>query len=222
MKRNASRLVLGCLVAALLGISTLTGCDDGQPTVPGVPGDQAPSSSQAADRSAPPQSQDGEKPVSVETEIIRVIDGDTIVVRAVAGVLQPTNDAGTQHTVRLLGIDAAEMNYGKDADPECGAQEATDHLNKLLPEGTQVTISYDSHADRTDRYGRSLAYVLVSSSDEDVNLVQTAGGYAEAWIPKGEPQPERWHEYLSAAEQAKWQHKGAYGAPANCPTLGRQ
>jgi micrococcal nuclease len=217
MKRNASSLVLGGLVAALLGISTLTGCHDGSPTVPGVPGDPAPSTSQAADRSASSQSQDRDKPVAVETEIIRVIDGDTIVVRAVAGALQPTNDAGTQHTVRLLGIDAAEMNYGKETGPECGAREATDHLESILPEGMPVIVSYDPKADRTDRYSRSLAYVTTRGGT-DAGLRQVADGYAMPWYPESEPEPERVAEYRMAADAAV---KHRAGAHSQCPTIGR-
>ncbi|GAP61291.1 uncharacterized protein pXO1-141/BXA0211/GBAA_pXO1_0211 [Arthrobacter sp. Hiyo1] len=161
-------------------------------------------------------------PKTVKTKIVRVVDGDTIAVQANSD-LQPTNDAGTQHTVRLLGIDAPEMNYGKGAPPECGAQAATDHLTELLPKSTEVTITYDQTpgVDRTDRYGRSLAYVSTSAI-ADVNLAQLKSGYAEAWIPKSATQPERWNDYLSAAELPKYAKTGAYGAPEHCQSLGRK
>lgn len=161
-------------------------------------------------------------PQAVKTTIIRVVDGDTIVVQATTD-LQPTNDAGTQHTVRLLGIDAPEMNYGNGGPPECGARAATDHLTELLPKGTEVTITYDQApgVDRTDRFGRSLAYVSTSAL-ADVNLTRLKSGYAEAWIPKSAAQPERWNDYLSAAELPKYAKTGAYGAPEHCQSLGRK
>lgn len=157
------------------------------------------------------------KASSTETRLVRVVDGDTIVVQPVAGVLHPTNDAGTQSTVRLLGIDAAEMNYGKATGPECGAQEATDNLEKLLPAGSPVTITFDARADRTDRFGRSLAYVG-SSTGDDINLAQVTKGYAEAWYPKGEPEPERVPAYKKAAVAASQQGLGAQGS---CASIGR-
>ena len=161
-------------------------------------------------------------PTAVKAKIVRVVDGDTIVVQANSD-LQPTNDAGTQHTVRLLGIDAPEMNYGKDAPPECGAQAATDHLTELLPKGTTVTITDDQTrgVDRTDRYGRSLAYAS-TSANADVNLAQLKSGYAEAWIPKSAAQPERWNDYRSNAELPKYAKTGAYGAPEHCQSLGHK
>lgn len=108
---------------------------------------------------------------AISTTVIRVTDGDTIVVAPVAGVLDPTNsdNDNDKHTVRLLGIDAAEMNFHKDADPKCDAQAATDSLTRLLPEGSTVTLSYDAHADHADKYGRSLAYV---SDEADTDLTE--------------------------------------------------
>lgn len=219
MKRNAYRLVLGSLVATLLCLGTLTGCDDGQPTVPGVPDDQAPSSSQPAGPSAPSQSQGTEEPAAVKTEVMRVIDGDTVAVRPVAGSLDPNDehDGVPEHTVRILGIDAPEMNYGKDAEPECGAQTATNHLGGILPRGLPVTVQFDAVADRTDRYDRSLAYV-VTRGGTDAGLTQVADGYAMPWYPKNEPEPERVPEYHAAADTAV---KLRAGAHSQCPTIGR-
>ena len=222
-RRHSVLALLVCLTA----IMSLTGCQavpsqrgstDQTTTSPVAPAQPEVKPSQTAAASLPTTAP---LPKAVTSRLIRVVDGDTIVVQA-SSELQPTNDAGTQHTVRLLGIDAPEMNYGKGAPPECGAQAATDHLTGLLPKGTEVTVTYDQTAgvDRTDRYGRSLAYVSTTAI-RDVNLAQLKSGYAEAWIPKSAAQPERWNDYLSAAELPKYAKTGAYGAPEHCQHLGR-
>lgn len=128
---------------------------------------------------------------AIDTEVVRVIDGDTIAVAPVEGQLDATNDAGDEHSVRLLGIDAPEMNYYSDDAPECGAQEATDHLAEMLPEGMYVTLLWDTAADRTDRYGRSLAYVTAADGPGDAGGAQIEAGYAIPWYPSNEPRPDR-------------------------------
>lgn len=218
--RQTSRTFGGLFVAVtmiLVCAMLLTACSLSQDVAnePGVAWTFTPAGTPSA-------GQDYE-PMMVTTEVVRVVDGDTIVVRPVIDVLRPTNDAGTQHTVRLLGLDAPEMNFGEGkGDPECGAVAATDHLAELLPTGHLVTLTFDPLADRFDDYGRSLAYVSITGSGSDVNLAQLTGGFAAAWIPNGEPEPERWFNYLSASEQAKYAKTGSYGAPEHCTSLGRR
>jgi micrococcal nuclease len=154
---------------------------------------------------------------NVETTVVRVIDGDTLAVKPVDGQLDPTNNKKDEHSLRLLGIDAPEMNFGKEAGPECGAQEATDHLEQLLPAGTQITISYDSRSDHTDRFGRSLSYVSTDSVSDVAGDLAT-GGYVEGWYPRSEPKPEHYDDYQQAAEQARDAGRGTWQA---CGGLGR-
>lgn len=172
------------------------------------------------DPSAPPasssSSSEGGEPESIETHVIRVIDGDTIAVEP-TDTLPATNDAGDEHVVRLLGIDAPEMNYHKGAEPECGAQEATDNLSEMLPEDSTVILTYDPVSDRTDRYGRSLAYVI-NPGLEDINENQVADGYAMPWYPASEPEPSRVSDYTAAADEAAQNSTGAHGT---CDSIGR-
>ncbi|WP_284982339.1 thermonuclease family protein [Arthrobacter sp. efr-133-TYG-118] len=209
------------ILVGLTVIFALTGCQ-GVPSQPVSTNQTISPVAPAQPEATPTHSAAGAQAKAVKTTIVRVVDGDTIEVQVITD-LQPTNDAGTQHIVRLLGIDAPEMNYGKGAPPECGARAATDHLTELLPKGTEVTITHDQApgVDRTDRYGRSLAYVSTAAIP-DVNLAQLKSGYAEAWIPKSAAQPERWNDYLSAAELPKYAKTGAYGAPEHCQSLGRK
>ncbi|SDF56197.1 micrococcal nuclease [Lentzea fradiae] len=94
--------------------------------------------------------------ISVE----RVIDGDTIEVRT----------DGQVEKIRLLNIDAPETD-------ECLSAEATEHLARLLPAGTTVTLEHD--VERTDRYGRVLAGV-VKADGTLVNAEVARAGLAAA------------------------------------------
>ncbi|MFF1880208.1 thermonuclease family protein [Pseudarthrobacter sp. NPDC058196] len=214
MKRTLSRSVLGGLIASVLCILTLTGCED-HPMAPGLPGTPSTTTVSAQD---PAQVSPG-TPASVETKVIRVIDGDTVAVQPVAGALSVTDTRGDvpEHTVRLLGIDAPEMNYRKDIGPECGAKAATDHLGGILPQTMPVTIEFDPRSDRTDRYGRSLAYVITPAHN-DAARQQVTDGYAMPWFPKGEPEPQRIPEYRTAADRAVALHAGAH---SQCAPIGR-
>jgi len=83
---------------------------------------------------------------------LRVIDGDTIVVKRLG-------------SIRLLGIDCPEMNY-EIGDPEPYARDATD-LCESLVDGEEVRLEFDE--EKRDKYGRVLAYVFVKqqpSGDE--------------------------------------------------------
>ncbi|MGI8307035.1 thermonuclease family protein [Saccharopolyspora hattusasensis] len=217
MNRNTSGLAVTAFVAALLCAGALTGCGENQPSPPrpietGVP--STPGSTEAAEQPT------AEAPTAVRTKVIRVIDGDTVAVKPVADSLESTSEHNgvAEHTVRILGINAPEMNYHKDVDPECGAKAATDHLGGTLAQGLPVTIQYDAKADRTDHYGRSLAYVATPNGT-DAGLQQIVDGYAMPWYPKDRPEPERMPEYRMAADTAVNQHAGTH---SHCETIGRR
>ncbi|MGP5364465.1 thermonuclease family protein [Brachybacterium tyrofermentans] len=145
-----------------------------------------------------------------EATVVRVIDGDTLAVEP-SETLPATNDEGTEHVVRVLGIDAPEMNYHDDAEPECGAQEATDYLEEMLPAGARVTLVHDGQADRVDRYGRTLAYVELEDVGDAGELL-ISDGYAIAWYPQSEPEPGRFPAYQASmttardADAGSWAH----------------
>lgn len=87
--------------------------------------------------------------------VVRVVDGDTIVVDL----------DGTNTTVRLIGVDTPEsVHPDKSRNTEEGKQ-ASEWTANLL-NGKQVYLEYDT--ERTDNYGRTLAYVWM----EDGSMVQ--------------------------------------------------
>jgi micrococcal nuclease len=157
--------------------------------------------------------------------LVRVVDGDTIAVVPDAN-FPATNDAGTEHSIRLLGMDTPEINKGSDDEPECGAQQASNFLGDLLKENdrnVRVVVIFDAHADHTDRYGRSLAYIelpskLMDAQRTDVARTMIAEGFAAAWYPWGEPEPERFQTYSSAYDAAV---AGNLGQHKFCDSIGR-
>ena len=98
--------------------------------------------------------------------IVRVIDGDTIVVTF----------GDSEESVRLIGIDTPETKH-PTAPVECFGPEAAEHTSELLPPGEEVRLERD--AEQRDRYGRLLAYVYRRSDGLFVNLELVADGFAE-------------------------------------------
>ncbi|MEN3009797.1 MAG: thermonuclease family protein [Candidatus Bipolaricaulaceae bacterium] len=94
-------------------------------------------------------------PPTVEAQVVRVIDGDTIVVRilAIPPELSRVLLLESEVTVRYIGVDAPEV--GKPGFEEAKA------LNRLLVDGRKVYLELDQTP--FDKYGRLLAYVYLDS-----------------------------------------------------------
>lgn len=126
----------------------------------------------------------------------RVVDGDTIVV-------------GGGERVRFIGIDTPET-----VDPrkpvQCFGEAASQFTKHLLPPGTGVRLAYD--VERTDRYGRTLAYVYRARDGLFVNLVLVQRGYAQAATYP--PDVEHADDFVAAARRAREQGRGLWSA---CP-----
>ena len=102
--------------------------------------------------------------VQTSPVVTRVIDGDTIVVEVTG-------------TVRLIGVDTPET-----VDPRQPVQyfgkEASD-FTKQRATGRQVRLEFDQ--DRTDRYGRTLAYVYLQPENLLLNAEINRQGYGFAY-----------------------------------------
>lgn len=120
----------------------------------------------------------------------RIIDGDTIVL--VGG-----------ERIRYIGIDTPEMR-----PEEPYAKEATE-LNAILVDGREVRLEYDK--ERTDRYGRTLAYVYVKVWDVEVfvneYLVQL--GYAK--VATYPPNVKYRDRFIAAEKEAREKKLGIWG-----------
>jgi len=96
--------------------------------------------------------------------VTRVIDGDTIVVEGVG-------------TVRLIGVDTPETVDPRRPVGYFG-KEASDFA-KQLATGKRVRLEFDQ--DRTDRYGRTLAYVYLQPENLLLNAEIIRQGYGFAY-----------------------------------------
>jgi micrococcal nuclease len=130
--------------------------------------------------------------------VVRVVDGDTLVV---AG-----GGAGERY-VRLLGIDTPETH--RPGTPiECGGPQATRSMETLAPPGTPVTLERDPTQDRIDRYGRTLAYVRLPGG----RLAETAqleSGWATVYVFAGRP-VERDPAFRHAQADARAARRGVW------------
>jgi micrococcal nuclease len=131
----------------------------------------------------------------------RVVDGDTIRIRA---------RGGRSERVRLIGIDTPETK-----DPrrpvQCFGKEAAAYTARLLPAATPVRLVRD--VEERDRYGRVLAYVYRARDGLFVNLALAEGGYARPLtIP---PNVAHADEFLAAARAARQAGRGLWGQCAD-------
>lgn len=101
--------------------------------------------------------------------VTKIVDGDTIHIR------RPTGDQET--IVRLLGVDAPEMNDPTTNQPAHWGLQASKYLYARANDKV-VTIRLEPIATR-DKYDRLLAYVYLTDSD-CVNLALVRDGQAYA------------------------------------------
>jgi micrococcal nuclease len=140
----------------------------------------------AATRSAPgPGEETG-------AALVRVVDGDTIVVRL---------PNGRQERVRYIGIDTPELRPAV----EPWAREATLYNKELLGKGP-IRLRLD--VQERDRFGRLLAYVW--AGDVFVNERLVADGYARAATYP--PNVAYTEVFVEAERRARAEARGLWGA----------
>lgn len=119
----------------------------------------------------------------VSARVVRVVDGDTIVVEI----------DGQEEKVRLIGIDTPESVASQEYLDKTGKENteagktASEYTKSLLTEGQTVYLEKDTSD--TDRYGRLLRYVwiFVPNNKDDLTEIATKmlngilikDGYAE-------------------------------------------
>lgn len=134
-------------------------------------------------------------------EVVRVIDGDTIVVSQ--------NDI--EFKVRLIGIDTPET-----VDPrkivQCFGKEASDKTKQILI-NQNVRLEADPSQQNKDKYGRLLRFVFLPDGT-NVNKMLIEEGYAHEYtydIPYKYQQ-----EFIEAQRDARNAEKGLWNS-AVCP-----
>lgn len=138
--------------------------------------------------------------VTATATVLRVIDGDTIDVQ---------DDARGRLRIRVLGIDTPETRK-PGYTVGCWGPQATQYAKDTLM-GQRVAVLSDSTQDRTDSYGRTLAY-LVKADGWDYSVEAARHGTAKTYTYAGKPVSH--HALIVAAEQdARVQQRGLWGPP---------
>ena len=130
---------------------------------------------------------------SVSAKVVRVVDGDTIVL-----------DSGEK--VRYIGVNTPELHHPQKG-VECFGKEAYER-NKILVEGKVVQLQKD--VSETDRYGRLLRYVWVDGTLVNESLVREGYAFAASFPPDIAMQ-----KYFEVAQQTARENRT--GLWSSCP-----
>lgn len=135
------------------------------------------------------------RPLKEKRYVVRVIDGDTFVLKSGA-------------KVRLIGVDTPEINqpYYK---------KAKDFLRSLI-EGKVVFLEKD--VSQTDRYGRLLRYVYVGNIFVNAQLVKK--GFAQ--VLTYPPDVKHAHEFIALQKEARAAKRGIWKNKPSSNRLGWQ
>ena len=140
-----------------------------------------------SDGARPADAMAGEALVAGSCELVRVVDGDTLIVRQRAAEVSGSGGSApdadwVQFRVRLLGIDTPEtVKEGTAVEP--WGPQATAFARDFVQQGP-MRVELDKR--RLDRFGRSLAYVYVN--DEMLNLALVRAGLARVSSYPGDSQ----------------------------------
>lgn len=139
-------------------------------------------------------------PVATTALVLKVVDGDTLDIR---------DDIRGRLRVRLLGIDTPETKK-PGYTVGCWGPEATEFADSTML-GQRVALVTDPTQDRTDRYGRTLAY-LVRADGWDYSVEAARAGTAHSYVYAGNPVSR--HDAIAAAEnEARDALRGLWGPP---------
>jgi micrococcal nuclease len=136
---------------------------------------------------------------STNAAVTRVVDGDTVEVRF----------RGRTIDVRLIGIDTPETVDPTQAVGCYGKAASNFTTARLL--GERVRLEFD--VERTDRYGRTLAYVWIGG--RLFNEVLVRQGFAS--VSTYPPNVTYVDRFLAAQRVAREQERGLWGG---CPVAG--
>ena len=132
-------------------------------------------------------------PAAVGTdEVVRVVDGDTVVLRG----------AGKS---RLIGVDTPEVFGGR----ECYGREASAFAKRLLRPGLRVGIERD--VEERDRYGRTLIYLRLPDRRSFNELLVGEGIAVPLMVPPNVRHAER---FRSLARRARERGAGLWSSRA--------
>lgn len=176
------------LVALALSFA---GCGEENPAKPGGHGYTQASPARVR------QNQPAETGKPVWRTVVRVVDGDTIIL-----------DGGER--IRLIGVDTPETVHPRKPVEYYGKEASA--FTKRTVEGKRVWLEYDQ--ERTDRYGRTLAYVHMEDG-RVLNEEIVRQGYGHAYTKYPFKYMERYREFARQARQSGAGLWGGGSSPAS-------
>jgi micrococcal nuclease len=154
---------------------------------------------------AEPEREAGRPMPEGDYAVLRVVDGDTLIVRRRGGIAEtPTDDS--EYRVRLLGIDCPE-SVKPDQPVEPWALEAAEFTRQAVA-NTLVRLQFDRR--RVDQYHRRLAYVFVG--DKLLNEELVRAGLAHVRVYAGDSQSMA-RRLRTAEREARANARGVWAQP---------
>src|SRR4051794_31647060 len=132
-------------------------------------------------------------------QVLRAVDGDTLVVRL---------DGGRRERVRLIGVDTPESVKPGTA-PQCWSHRAAAYTARAT---RHRRVKLRPGREPRDRYGRLLAYVAVGARELDLQEALLRGGLARPLAIA--PNVDRAARYARLADEARQARRGLWGACA--------
>lgn len=154
----------------------------------------------SCDRSASSNPPNGNDDEGISYQIVDVKDGDTI-------------ELDDGQTIRLVGIDTPEMNYGGMPEP-CAVEAKAYTQSTALFEDCYLVYN-TSVGDSIDPYGRTLAFVHLLPDSSCLNVEICRAGWSEDW--DSYPVRSDYEVQFEAAEaEAIAAERGIWDISANC------
>ena len=144
-------------------------------------------------------------PIETTAVVLKVVDGDTIDIR---------DDNRGRLRIRVLGIDTPETKK-PGYTIGCWGPQATQFAQDTLL-GQRVAFVLDPTQDRTDHYGRTLAY-LVKGDGWNYSVEAARAGTAKAYIYDNNP-VQKYAEIAAAEQDAMAAGRGLWGPPCHGDT----
>lgn len=147
-------------------------------------------------------------PIDTTAIVVKVVDGDTIDIR---------DENRGRLRIRILGIDTPETKKPGYTVGCWGPQATQFAVENLLDQ--PVAFITDPTQGTTDRYGRTLAY-LVKGDGWNYSVEAARAGTAKAYVYDNSP-VQRYAEIAAAEQEAKTADRGLWGPPCNGDTESR-
>lgn len=144
-------------------------------------------------------------PVLPTAIVLSNVDGDTIDVQ---------DENRGRLRIRLLGIDTPELHKPKYTKA-CYSEEASEYARATLV-GQKVALESDPSQGRVDRWGRTLAFVILADG-RNFSVESARGGYAHSYVFAHKP--SKYAGQIAEAErQAQEAGRGLWGTACHGQT----